>query len=797
VWNLYGPTETTIWSTIKELKSGEKVTIGKPIANTQVYLLDKNNELCPIGVPGELCIGGAGLARGYLGRKDLTAERFIANPLANQFDRIYKTGDLARWLPNGEIEYLGRLDNQVKVRGYRIELGEIESILSECSGVRQGAVAVKLDRNKNKKLIAYIVPEGAFDRTAIQQYLKSRLPDYMLPSFLIAIEKIPLTPNGKLDRRALPEPQEAMLTFNQSIDPANETEQKLVHIWKRVLDLPKVSVTDHFFELGGHSLLVTRVLSAIRKEFDLALSVKHLFDWPTIRGLGKYLQSLERESTLAKIEVVENKPTDIPLSFSQERLWFIDKFDGSIAYHMPYLIRFDSNLDVELLKDSLKQTIERHQSLRTVFKMKDGTVSQVVISADGWQLEDSTTAYDANEEQLKSIINRMVNEPFNLSEDFMLRAKLIKNHQSGYALILVLHHIASDAWSNAILLNDMVAIYRASQQGQATELQPLTIQYTDYAIWQRNELNNTFLKEQLAWWEQELNGVSPLKLPLDYLRPKTPSIKGARFEFDLDPNLMADLKALALASESTLFMVFLALYQILLQRYSGQNDICVGTPVANRNYKEIESITGFFVNTVAIRNEVPTDQNFSSFLAKVKNKVLTVFDRQAVPFEQVVNRVEQERDLSRSPIFQVMLIMQNTAQIPALDLGTVQLKQTPLYNEKTHFDLTFLIHETPKGGKVKMEYAAELFKRSTIEQIARHFQNLAVAIVENPLQTIGQLAILDTAEKQKLLKDFNPPAVSFSAYHSVVDWFEKQVEKSPGAIAVVFEQESLTYLELE
>lgn len=797
VFNLYGPTETTIWSTMKELKRKEKVNIGKPIANTQIYLLNKTNDLCPIGVPGELCIGGEGLARGYLGREDLTAERFIENPMGTKFNRLYKTGDLARWLPNGEIEYLGRLDNQVKVRGYRIELGEIESVLSACLGVRQGAVVVKLDRNKNKKLIAYIVPEGDFDRSTIKQYLKSKLPNYMLPSLLIEIEKIPLTPNGKLDRRALPNPKEALLTFSEHVDPENDTEQKLVDIWKDVLDLPKVSVTDSFFELGGHSLLVTRVVSAIRKEFDLTLSVKHLFDWPTIRDLGKFLKTLKQETAFPKMEIVEIKPADIPLSFAQERLWFIDKFSGSVAYHLPYLIRFDSNLDVELLKHSLKQTVERHQSLRTVLKVQDGNVAQVVIPADAWQLNDSTNECYTDEEQLKSIVDRTMNEPFDLSNDFMLRAKLIKNNQSGYALILVLHHIASDAWSNAILMNDMAAFYRAKQSNQVVELNPLTIQYPDYAIWQRKRLNDAFLSEQLTWWEKELAGVAPLKLPIDFPRPKAQSTKGARFEFELDQHLMADLKALALASESTLFMVFLTIYNILLQRYTGQNDICVGTPVANRNYKEIESITGFFVNTVAIRNEMNTGLTFSSFLAQVKRKVLSVFDRQEVPFEQIVNRVETERDLSRSPLFQTMLIMHNTMQIQELDLGDVQIKQSPLYNDKTHFDLTFLINETVKGGTVKIEYCRDLFKRATIKQIAGHFQNIARAIVEKPSLQIGQIELLNTEEKQQLLKDFNPPFKQYSKYNSIVDWFEQQVEKSPEAIALVFERETLTYSELD
>ncbi|GJM31001.1 MAG: hypothetical protein DHS20C18_00020 [Saprospiraceae bacterium] len=799
VVNGYGPTETTTFATFYSVRNADNkyIPIGRPLSNTQVYIVNKSQQLAGIGIPGELWIAGEGVSLGYLNRPDLNNERFIPNPFSgNANGKLYKTGDLARWMPDGNIEFIGRKDDQIKMRGYRIELGEIESILGECPLVQQGVVLLHQDQQGNKRLVAYIAPtKKGLDKSEIQSFLSLELPDYMVPSLIVELEALPLTTNGKVDKRALPEPDSAELIGEAYLAPRNEIEIQLVNIWQELLDLPKVGVLDNFFELGGHSLLAIRVTSAIRKSLEIELIVGDIFMYPTIEKLAAFLETNQNTAALPPL-IPGPRPARIPLSYSQERLWFIDQFGGSLQYHIPVVYGVNNELEKEVLEKALKTLISRHEILRTVIQSEDGEAYQKIIPADDWTMEYHESPGFNSDADSQVYIEAIVNKPFDLSNDYMLRAHLVKCGEEDQLLILVIHHIASDGWSNGILVKELMALFDNPQGSNTLELPPLSVQYADYAIWQRNHLSGEFLKSQLDWWQQYLAGASPLNLPLDFPRPPIQSTNGAVVGFQIEKPIKDQLNKLSLDHGVSLFMTLLSAFKVLLYRYSEQTDICIGTPTANRNQREVESMVGFFVNTLALRSDLSGNPEFTYLLEQVKTNTLVAFSHQDVPFEQIVECVEKERSLDRNPIFQVMFALQNIPDSPDLELGPAQLSQKSAGRRSAQFDLTFSIVEYASGLLVEIEYCSDLFAESTIQRMAGHFQNLLEAIVINPSMPIGQLTLLNDQERQQLLFEFNNTKNHYPRNKTVIDLFEEQVLNRPNEKALGCEGQVLTYLEL-
>ena len=1128
VWNLYGPTETTIWSSVKALKQGERVSIGQPIGNTQIYVLKTTeedpfttNSLVPIGVIGELMIAGDGLARGYLNKKALTDKRFLPNPF-EVGKRLYRTGDLARWLPNGNLECLGRIDNQVKIRGYRIELGEIEAKVNQLTTIKENCVVIKKDGLGFKYLVNYYVPDwqllynqeailyqkqienwkeiyedayqqstteevefdigiwkDSFTGTAIpevemrawladivaiikqgkpsrvlevgigtglfyyqiapyvKQYigtdisatcieqiqtqiankplfpetilkvaaadavqldratkvdtiiinsvvqyfpgiqylsdiiksylplidakggriiigdvrhrdlltllktrlalknladnesletlrwevekevlrekelcispwyfynlrekfpaisqieivlkegeylnemslyrynvilyvghektvsspkwidwkaleakeliatnieqkhrhiaianlpnpklkgeiamqeiltqqkpatvkdfkeamtklvelpsfqhieellekaesmgyrcrrllhadalkmniwltlnseatiiqptfpatdnlntsaisnfplfqeatfeleqsvkvqLQSALPSYMLPAKFIAVKQIPLTPNGKTNRQFLSEDEEGQRRSANYQSANTPTERKLLAIWEELLQLTPIGTADNFFELGGHSLTATRLVATIRKEMEVDVAIKDIFTKPTIISLAKFIETAGKTNHLPVL-VPQKRPAKIPLSFAQERLWFLDKLQGSINYHLPAVFNVEGNFNKHILGIVLKEIIGRHEVLRTIYKEENGKPYQFVLSNDVWLLEE-VTLNESSKAKVAQYIQEEVTRPFDLAKDYMLRAKWVKTSDEKQLLIVVMHHIASDGWSLPLIIKELVALYRSKINRTLTLLPKLDIQYADYAIWQRQFLTASILDKQLAYWKQQLSGLNPLNLSTDYPRPIIQSIKGRRQSFTIAQPIKEYLEQFAKEEGVTLFMVLLTAFKVFLYRYTNQQDICVGTPIANRAQKEAESLIGFFVNTLAIRSTLKSTQQFKEILKKVKETILDAHANQDIPFEQVVNHLDLKRDTSRSPLFQVMFVFQNNPNIAQYELDDGNFSAVSFEERTTKFDLTFNLYEQKDTLSLSIEYCVDLYNPNTID----------------------------------------------------------------------------------
>ncbi|REG90461.1 non-ribosomal peptide synthetase, partial [Flavobacterium aquicola] len=801
LFNEYGPTESTIGCTVLDVtnyQSLDRIDIGRPIANTTIYIVNERLELLPIGVIGELCVGGVQVARGYLNRDDLTREKFIENPF-KEGERIYKTGDLARWLPDGNIEYLGRKDDQVKIRGYRIELGEIENILSSLDGVTQCCVLAKEDAIGSKRLVGYVVPEGDFDKEVLQNQLKLSLPEYMIPQLWVTLDAMPLTGNGKLDKKSLPDPDNSDLSSKEYVAPRSETERQLAEIWQNLLGIEQVGIHDDFFELGGHSLLATRLVSMIRKELSKEIEIADIFAYTTISELGTHI-SAQSEGVLLPSIVVENRPVRIPLSFSQERLWFLDQLQGSTEYHIPIVLGLEGALEVSILEQTLQEIVARHEVLRSMLLSEDGIGYQEIISAEDWSLDQAIVSDDLS---LENNIADYVNKPFDLSKDFKLRACFYTLGNEKYVLACVFHHIASDGWSGGILTHEFMELYNAFQSNKTPDLPELSLQYADYAIWQRKYLEGEVLENQLSYWEEKLSGVSTLSLPTDYVRPSVQSNEGASVSLELGKELRDSLKSICQQEGVTLFMLLLSAFKVLLSRYSGQDDICVGTPIANRTQSELEGMIGFFVNTLALRSDLSDNPSFRDLLSRVKKTTLEGYDHQLTPFEKVVDRVVTTRDMSVTPLFQVMFDFQNiesnSGEVVEQEAAIkgVTLSNYALDMVTAQFDLTFSVSESNHGISLGINYCTALFDKATIDRMLLHYQELLVSIASNITQSVSSLAMLTKEESHQLLNVFNNTDVAYPLDKTVVDLFEEQVKRAPDAIAVVYEQEELTYKELD
>ncbi|MCZ8026906.1 MAG: amino acid adenylation domain-containing protein, partial [Microcystis sp. M53603_WE2] len=682
LWNIYGPTETTVWSTTYEVKRDRPnprldtpEPIGRPIANTQVYILDSSLQPVPIGVPGELYIGGDGVARGYFQQPDLTAERFLSNPFLPN-SPLYKTGDLARYLSDGNIEYLGRIDNQVKIRGFRIELGEIETVLSQHTAVKTAVVIAREDETNQKRLVAYIIPkieiistpkeQNSLNVTELRQFLKAKLPEYMIPSAFVILESLPLTPNGKTDYRALPAPE--FQSQEQYIAPRNPIEEILVTIWSEVLKVKQVSINHNFFELGGHSLLATQLISRIRTNFSIEIPLRSLFTAPTIEELSQQIQQLQQQDlTLSAPPILpRGEQSELLLSYAQTRLWFLDQLEPNSAfYNIPVALRLQGHLNQSALTQSLEEIIQRHEALRTNFITVNGQPNQVIQTVTNWAVSVIDLQHLSPKEQeiaAKKLVKEQAFKTFDLGKEALVRATLILLNNNEYWLLLCLHHVISDGWSMGVLIEELTALYNAVNQGQPSPLKPLPIQYADFAIWQRQWLQGEVLENQLNYWKKQLaDAPTFLPLPTDKPRPAVQTFTGAHQEFQLSLELTQKLTELSQQQGVTMFMTLLAAYGILLYRYTGQSDILIGTPIANRNRREIESLIGFFVNTLVMRTDCSENPSFQELLMRVREMSLGAYAHQDLPFEMLVEALQTERNLSHTPLFQVMFVLQNTA----------------------------------------------------------------------------------------------------------------------------------------
>jgi amino acid adenylation domain-containing protein len=814
-FNAYGPTETSVCATVEKWTDETlKVTIGRPIANTQVYILDCHLQPVPIGVPGELHIGGMGLARGYLNRPELTQEKFIPNPFekdevipptplnkgGNEPSKLYKTGDLARYLPDGKIEYLGRIDNQVKIRGFRIELGEIEALLNQNEAVQSSCVIVREDNLGDKRLVAYVVlqPEINLTINEIRQFLRAKLPDYMVPTAFVLLDTFPLTPNGKIDRRALPVPD--LQSQGEYIAPRNPIEEKMAQIWAEVLKLERVSIEDNFFELGGHSLLATQVISRLQETFEIVVPLRYLFESPTIAQLsGVILKELQTGLGLKLPSIVPvNREDDIPLSWAQERLWFVNQLEGeSGAYTIDLTMRLRGNLNVKALEKAFQAIIQRHEPLRTQFKLKDNKPIQAIDPNVTFTLQVvNLQNLSHSEQQVKNLLLAAASEPFDLESGSVLRVKLWQVKTEEYVLLLAIHHIAADGWSIGVLIDELSVYYRSFCTGTKADLSDLSIQYADFAVWQRQWLTNEVLDRQLSYWKQQLTGVPLLhQLPTDRPRPAIQSFRGGTERLQLDSQLTQQLKKLSQESGSTLFMTLLAGFAVLLSRYSQQTDVVIGSPIANRNRTEIEGLIGFFVNSLVLRFDLSQDPTFEDFLAQVRQTTQDAYDHQDLPFEMLVEKLQIERHLDRNPLTQIVFALQNAPSSP-WDLPGVNIEEIPSGLDSVRVDLELYLWDAAEGLGGFCSYNRDLFDAETIVRMMTHFKTLLAAIVENPRQSLASLPLLNPEEEYQLLEEWNETKADYSYNKCIHQLIEEQAARTPDAVAVVFENQQLTYAEL-
>ncbi|ACC81529.1 hybrid non-ribosomal peptide synthetase/type I polyketide synthase [Nostoc punctiforme] len=809
--NSYGVSEATIdscyfESTNVKLPVEALVPIGKPFPNVQIYILDSDLQPVPIGVLGELYIGGAGLAHGYLNRPDLTQERFIANPLSNEpTSRLYKTGDLARFLADGNIEFLGRIDNQVKIRGFRIELAEIEAVLRQYPTVSQTVAMAREDIPGDKRLIAYVVgnQESVPVISDLRRFLKEKLPEYMIPAAFMVLQTIPLTPNGKVNYRELPAPEISRAGLEASfIAPRNPIEEILAQIWVDVLGVKQVGIHDNFFELGGHSLIATQLISRIRTALKVELPLRSLFEASTVADLAERI-ALQQDAPHLNAPSLQSVVRDgqLSLSFAQQRLWFLNQLEpNSALYNIAGTARLQGELNVIALEQSLGEIIRRHESLRTNFiTQEDGQAVQIIRPDAAFTMpvvDLRQLSASEQEIEIQRLATVEAQQAFDLANQLLIRATLLVLSKTEHILLFCMHHIVSDGWSMGVFVQETAAIYGAFSQGQPTPLPELAIQYVDFAVWQRQLLQGEIKESQLAYWQQHLAGATALlELPTDRPRPAVQTFRGANQSFVLSFELTGSLILLSRQEGVTLFMMLLAAYDTLLYRYTGQTDILVGSAIANRNHNEIEGLIGFFVNTLVFRTDVAGNPSFRELLNRVREVALGAYSHQDLPFELLVETLQPERNLSYTPLFQVAFVLQN-APMSEIELPGLTLSSMTPDNKTAKFDLTLTLENTATGLMGVWEYNTDLFEASTIERMTGHFQTLLESVVIQPEQRIGELPLLTAKEQYQLLEEWNHTQKDYLGNICIHQFFEMQVERTPDAVALVFENQQLTYREL-
>ena len=840
LWNLYGPTETTIWSAICAVEPGEiAVPIGRPIANTQIYILDSHLQPVPIGVHGELYIGGHGLARGYLNRPELMAEKFVDSPFSDKpGSRLYKTGDIARYLVDGNIEFLARIDNQVKIRGHRIEVGEIEATLNQHPSVKESVVIASLfppprrGRTKvgvihstnslreqappslpspvegegvsesDRNLIAYLVSDTEKPlATELRSFLNQKLPDFMIPSLFVFLDSVPLTPNGKIDRNALPAPDGERPQLDQGvIEPRTEIEELVAQVWREVLKLDKIGVYDNFFDLGGHSLLATRVVARLRNNFNIDLPLGKLFELPTVTALAEHVDCRRRNQSGVSIPRIVPVPRDgpLPLSFSQRRLWFLHKLNPDFtAYNIPAVFNIKGELDIAALERALNAIIKRHESLRTSIGETDGNPVQQIIPLVTFTLPVVDLSH-LPEDQAAVEVQRLsiddARQPYDIQNAPLMRAKLLRLGGQEHVLILNFHHIVSDGSSLVIFYQELTALYEASLEEIDVWLPPLQVQYVDYAFWQQDWFQGAAWESQLAYWKRQLSDVSPLNLPTNYERSLAQTFRGARLSKLLSEELTKDLKDLSRREGVTRFMILFAALNILLARHSGQDDIVVGSTIAGRNRPELDGVIGFFINALALRTDLSGNPSFSDLLKRVREVCLDAYTHQDLPFEKIVEALNPQRDFSRNPLFQVLFNLADVSE-RVLTLPGCEIVKLSHAAPSAKFDLTVYAPEIDGRVDLAIVYNAELFSEARIAALLEQFSYLLSQIVENPERPIDQYSLVTPAAQAV----FPDPTEGLDnswegAIHTLV---AIQAERAPDRLAVIDADESWTYKELD
>jgi len=787
--NGYGPTENTTFTAChlipQDWDGSRPVPIGKPISNTTVYVLDRQMQPVPQGAVGELYTGGDGLARGYLNAPEMTATKFVTNPFG--VGRLYRTGDLVRFLHDGTLEFVGRADHQVKIRGFRIELGEIEARLAQHPRISATIVIARSDMPGGKALVAYYVSEETISTETLQQFIADKLPPFMVPGYFVRVPEMPLTTNGKIDRAKLPAPQAQAAEL---VAPRNEVEEKVAKIWCEVMNRELIGVTENFFELGGHSLLATQITSRICKAFSVELPLRVIFEAPTIAGVAKQLGAGEAR--------VESRPMTTakaaPLSFPQQRLWFIQQLDTkSSVYNIPIALRLRGPLEVSALHASLNDIVARHEALRTRFVAENGEPVQVVDGPRPVKLEIVT----GTEKNLQALLLEHGNRPFDLATDLMIRATLVQLAPEEQVLLLVMHHIASDEWSVNVFLKELDAFYRGHLNGVAAQLAPLPIQYPDFATWQKTYLQGTLLEDQLAYWKTQLGGkIEMTELPADYRRLAAQSSRGGYARAELPTDACEAIISRGKRDGMTPFILMLAAFQTLLAKYTGQNDIVIGSPIAGRNRAESEDLIGFFVNTLVLRTNFAGEPTFSDILQRVREVALGAYANQDLPFERLVEMLQPDRSSTQSALVRIMFALQNS-DWENFRIGNVTAQMVELPSTSAKFDLTFVIKQSPSGFGAAVEYNTDLYEKAAIERLLRSFQNLLKAIADQPHQKIASLPLLSDVERRQILVEWNATERPFPADKGVHEIFLDQVAKTPELTAVVFGQTELTYRELD
>ena len=811
--NLYGSTETQRSVSFFVVprpeepdaarRGREVLPLGSGMEGVQLLVLNRAGRLAGIGEAGEIHVRSRHLAQGYLGDDALTAERFLPNPSSSEAgDRIYRTGDLGRYLPEGGVEFAGRTDHQVKLRGFRIETGEVEAALARFPGIQECVAVVREDRRPgDRQLVAYLVTADAGPRTReLRAFLGERLPEYMIPSGFVILPALPLTRTGKVDRRALPPP--AAERNEDETAARGPAEELLAGIWVCLLGVERVGPSDNFFELGGHSLLATRMASRVRNVLGVEMPIRAIFEEPTLAGFASLVARAQRDQAgLAQVPPLAPAPrdADLPLSFSQQRLWFLDQLEPeSFAYNLSGALRLAGSLDIAALGWVLDEMVRRHEPLRTTFADGENGPSQVVAPPAPFPLpvvDLATLSPVARDAEAAQIAAAEAKRLFDLRRGPLLRMTLLRLAEREHALVTVMHHIVSDGWSLGILVRELSALYRVFVTGKPSPLAELPIQYADFAVWQRRWLSGQVLDSMLAWWTRQLAGAPPvLELPLDRPRPAVRSYRGARVSLPLGRDLEEGLEAVARRLAVTPFMVLLGGFALLLSRYSGQTDIVVGTSVAGRGHAELESLIGFFANTLALRTDLDGDPRFEELNRRVREAALGAYARQEVPFERLVEELRPERDLSHSPVFQVMLILQNlpaaTLELPNLTLSPIEIE-----SGRAQFDLTLTVYPGGNGPLARLEHSTELFDAATADRLLAHLRHLLAGIVDDPARRISELPLLAPEERRELLAA-GEGAVSAPPEILVHQLFEAAVSRRPDALAVRGDGKSLTYREL-
>ncbi|MET8042187.1 amino acid adenylation domain-containing protein, partial [Micromonospora sp. NPDC005215] len=796
VTNIYGPTETTIWSTAAPIdeRAADDPSIGRPIADTLVYVLDRALRLVPPGVPGELYIAGVQLARGYHRRTDLTAERFVADPYGSPGSRMYRTGDLGQWNPDGQLQYLGRTDDQVKLRGHRIELSEIDAAITSHPVVAQCALLLREDQPGDQRLVAYLTirPDAVFDVEELRRYLATTLPAYMIPSAFVQLERLPLNPNGKLDRRALPVPVYGTVVGRV---PRSPQEQVLCDLFADVLGVRHVGIDDGFFDLGGHSLLATRLVSRIRATLEVELPIRQVFETPTVAALAAVLDTAVRARP--PVTPVVPRPERVPLSAAQQRLWFLHQLQGPNAmYNIPGALRLRGSLDIAALSEALRDVCARHEALRTIIVEDDSGARQVVLPAG--DADVGPQVIDCPGPQVDRTLADLAARPFDLATELPLRTTLLRVAEDDHILLILLHHIAGDAWSMQPLATDLAAAYTARIDRQEPDWAPLPVQYADYTLWQQDLLADTD-EQQLGYWSATLAGLPEyLALPTDRPRPATAGGAGDRVTFTIPTDLHQAITAVARGHNVTPFMVVQAALAALLTRLGAGTDIPIGTPIAGRTDDALTSLIGFFVNTLVLRTNTDGNPSFADLLHRVRDTNLSAYAHQDLPFERLVEHLNPTRSLAHHPLFQVLLTLNTTQQgaldtaatMPGLDVGI-----HPTHTGAVKVDLTIDLTETPHGLDTTIEYRTDLFDPETITALGRRLTRILQTVTANPERSITDLDVLDPVERE-LLHRWNDTAHPVPA-DVLPRLIEAQATRTPEQVAAVDRHRSLTYAELD